>query len=190
MKNSLVKFIYDNEKDKDTFNKHWEYCCAQKIPCIRIIKSGTKFWQIEFDVLSVTLRERFVIMNYTEHIIPLYNLYGRYSKLPSNKYSAAGGGRNLIFTVHKKDAPALAKKLFDLLELLSKRDQELFDENPFTIDKEGFNCEGTHVDGFKETLNKMPDKNLISEYQIMKKDNPTMLQTIELINNEIVKRKL
>ena len=123
------KFVYKS-KDSGSYS-HWDYCRDNKIPYVRIIKSGTKYWKIEFDMASVTMRERFVIISYADHIIPLYKLYAKYSSLPDNKYMYVGGGRNLIFTVHKKDAPDLAEKLFDLLLLLHEHDQKLFDENPF-----------------------------------------------------------
>jgi hypothetical protein len=190
MENSFVKFIYADTKDNDIRNKHWEYCCANKIPCIVVIKSGTKYWKIDFEVFSVTKMERFVIINYAEHIMPLYELYIKYTNLPSSKISAAGGGRNLVFTVYKKDAPEIAEKLFDLLFHLSKRDQVLFDENPYTIDKEGRNSEGWHVAKFVEELKEMSDLEIIKEYRRIKTGNPLMLQTLELIINEMIKRNI
>ena len=133
---SFIKYVY---WDKDTDNKHWTYCCKNKIPCVSIIKAGTKYWKIEFDTASITQNERIVIVDYCDHVIPLYELYCVYSNLPSNKKSYAGGTRNLVFTVFKKDAVEIAEKLFDLLFLLSQQDQELFDENPIEVNSEGVN---------------------------------------------------
>lgn len=190
MGNSFVKFIYEDTKDTEVRNKHWDYCCANKIPRVVIIKSGTKYWKIDFDVFPVTKMERFVIINYAEHIMPLYELYIKYTNLPSSKISAAGGGRNLVFKVHKKDAPDIAEKLFDLLVLLLKRDQELFDENPYTVDEEGHNSEGFHVAKFVEELKEMSDLEIIKKFRRLKESNPLMLLTLELIKNEMIKRNI
>lgn len=189
MENSFIKFIYESKKKSEN-DKHWDSCCAKKIPYIKIIKSGTKYWKIDFDMFPTTKMERFEIISYSAHVIPLYELYIKYTKLPRNKYSAAGGSRNLVFTVHKKDAPAIAEKLFDLLMLLSKRDQELFDENPYTINEDGFNSEGWHVAKFVEDLKEMADVELKEEYRRLKESNPLMLQTLQLIKDEMTKRNI
>ncbi len=190
MSKSVIKYILVNKKGNSIYNNHWEYCRENKIPCIQILKFGTKFWQVEFDVASITMQERFVILNYSDHVIPLYELYCIYSKLPPNKYSAIGGGRNLIFTIFKEDATDIAEKLFDLLVILSKRDQKLFDENPYTINKDGFNSEGFRVEKYLQGLKKMPNKDLINQYEFMKRDNPFKLQTIKMIKDEIDRRKI
>lgn len=134
--------------------------------------------------------ERFVIINYAEHIMPLYELYIKYANLPSSKISAAGGGRNLVFKVHKKDATDIAEKLFDLLVLLSIRDQVLFDENPHSVDKEGRNSEGWHVEKFVDELKRMSDTELVKKFRRLKESNPFMLQTLQLIKNEMNSRSL
>ena len=110
--------------------------------------------------------------------------------MPSSKISAAGGGRNLVFKVHKKDAPDIAEKLFDLLVLLLKRDQELFDENPYTVDEEGRNSEGWYVEKFVEDLKERSDSELIKKFRRLKESNPLMLQTLELIKNEMTRRNI
>jgi hypothetical protein len=189
MEKSLIKFIYESKRKSDNDN-HWDYCSAKKIPYIKIIKSGTKYWKIDFDMFPTTKMERFVIINYSAHVIPLYELYIKYSKLPRNKYSVAGGSRNLVFTVHKKDAPEIAEKLFDLLMLLSKRDQELFDENPYTINEEGCNSEGWHVEKFVKDLKEMSDSELIKKFWRLKESNPLMLQTLQLIIDEMTMRNI
>jgi hypothetical protein len=186
MGNKLIKFIYDDKKSIDCYNNHWEYCCTQKIPCIRISKSGTKYWKIDCELLPINMLERFWVINIDEHIRPLYKLYSKYAKIPLNK-SLFGNGSFIVF---KKDAPDIAEKLFDLLMLLSKRDQELFDENPFTVNKEGFNSEGFRVTGYTEKLNKMSDDDLISEFRSIRSGNPLMLQTLELIKSELTKRNI
>jgi hypothetical protein len=189
MGKSLIKFIYES-KERSYNDYHWDYCCSEKIPYIKIIKSGTKYWKIDFDLFPITKMERFVIMNYSEHILPLYELYVKYTNLPKNIYSASGGGRNLVFTVLTKDAPSIAEKLFDLLMLLSKRDQELFDENPYTVNKDGLNSEGRHVAKFVEELKAMSDGEIIKKYHRLKESNPFMLQTLQMVKDEITKREI
>jgi hypothetical protein len=186
MGNTLVKFIYTDKKDTDIRNKHWDYCCVNKIPHIIVIKSSTKYWEIDYELLPINKLERFWVINVDEHIRPLYKLYSQYTKIPSNK-SLFGNGSFIVF---KKDAPDIAEKLFDLLMLLSKRDQELFDENPITVNKEGFNSEGFRVTGYPEELNEMSDDDLISEFRAIRSGNPLMLQTLELIKNELTKRNI
>lgn len=135
MKNSLIKFICERKKNTDYYNKHWEYCCSIKIPFICILQSGTKYWKMDFDVFPITKLERVTKINYAEHVIPLYDLYCKYADLPLDRSTYSGGGRSLVFTVHKKDATNIAEKLFDLLMLLSERDQQLFDESPIEDNK-------------------------------------------------------
>lgn len=172
-------------RKNDIYNKHWEYCCTKKIPCIRINKSGTIYWKIDYELLPINKLERFWVINVDEHIHPLYKLYCKYAKLPSNK-SLFGNGSFIVF---KKDAPDIAEKLFDLLMLLSKRDKELFDKNPITVNEEGFNSEGFHI-SFYDDLKEMSDDDLIIEFRGLKESNPLMLQTIEFIKNEMIRRNI
>ena len=185
MENTFVKFFYDSKKDNDNYNKHWEYCCAKKIPCIRINKSGTIYWKIDYELLPINKLERFWVINVDEHIRPLYKLYCKYAKLPSKK-SLFGNGSFIVF---KKDASDIAEKLFDLLMLLSKRDKELFDKNPITVNEEGFNPEGFHI-SYYDDLKEMSDYDLIATFRGMKSENPLMLKTLELIENEMIKRNI
>lgn len=117
MENSLVKFIYAKNRTTDSSHEHWEYCCNNKIPRILIINSGTKYWVIDYDLLPVNKSASFTTSDCEEYLIPLYDLYCKYSKQPLNKSSFG----NFSFKVHKEDAPDIAEKLFDLLVLLSKR---------------------------------------------------------------------
>ncbi len=185
----LRKFTYNNKKsDNVEYTSHWNFCHDNKIPFVCIRKSGTKYWEIEYDIASITMMERFRIINYTDHISPLYKLYAKYSNLPYNKYDYFSGGRSGTFKVHKKDAPKLAEKIYDLLLLLNEHDQKLFDEKPFKVDKEGFNSEGYHVAGFKKKLKEISDDLLLSLFNSHKKDNPYMLQQLSLYKKEIARR--
>ena len=136
------------------------------------------------------MQERFTIINFADHILPLYEMYCKYSKLTLNRYSALGGSRNLCLTVFKKDATYIADKVFDLLFILSKTDQELFDANSHIINYDGFNSEGFHVAKYLKELKKMSNKKLFHHLELMKMGNPNKLQTIKMISDEIVKRKI
>lgn len=189
MGNSVAKFSLRSKKAPIDGDPHWNYCCTKRIPYVTIRESGTRYWKVDYDILPLTMFERFVIIDYTEHTIPFYDQYCKDFDFPLNKQAYSGSGGNLMFTLFKKDAPAFAEKLFDLLVQLSIKDQELFDKNPVYISGEGFNSEGFHVAKYVEDLEKMSNHELIQEYEDITKENPLWLQTIQLIKNEMNKRK-
>ena len=90
-----------------------------KIPRILIINSGIKYWVIDYDLLPINKLASFTTSDCQEYLEPLYNLYCKYAKLPSNKSSFG----NFSFKVYKDDAIDIAEKLFDLLVILSQKDQ-------------------------------------------------------------------
>lgn len=144
MGNLLPKFIYYKKGNFDkSYNEFYDYCCDNNLPFVSVETSGKKYWNIVYDTFTIKKFERFYAIHYDEFIQPFYRDYCQKVKLPSHK--ALFG--NLSFIVYKKDAPEIAEKLFDLLVILSKKDQELFDENPITVNKERFNSEGYRVTG-------------------------------------------
>ena len=92
----MIKYIYQNKRRDSDYDEHWEYCSLNKIPFIQIIKSGTEFWKIEFDVFPIVKLEQIVVINFADHVIPLYLLYSKYRNLNKNNCINSGGGRNLI----------------------------------------------------------------------------------------------
>lgn len=190
MGNSVVKFSLRAINETNESDSHWDYCCKNRIPHITIRNSGIKYWKVSYDILCLTMFERFAVLGYTDYTIPFYSQYCTDVNFPTIRKAYSGSGGSLIFTVFKKDAPAFAEKLFDLLLQLSIKDQELFDKDPFYINEEGFNSEGFHVTGYLEELKEMSENQLIREYSKMKKNKPFWKQTIQLIENEINQRKI
>jgi len=187
MENLLPKFFhYKKGRYDEGYSRFYEYCCDKNLPFISVETSGKKYWNIVYDTFTIKKFERFYAIEYDDFVRPFYEDYCEKAKLPSHK-SLFG---NFSFIVYKKDAPEIAERLFDLLIQLSKRDQELFDENPITVNKEGFNSEGFRVTGYPEELNEMSDDDLIDEFLSIKSGNPLMLQTLELIKNELTKRNI
>lgn len=145
----------------------WEYCCKNKLPLITIDEKGWKYSYISFDAWPFAKFERFRVINYFEHILPLYLLYKKYSKLPDGKYSITGSGNSGGFTVFKKDVNEIVPKLYDLLMELGKRDEELFNMEPFQVDEDGNNAEGWNEIDFPQYLKKLTDDKLILLYKGM-----------------------
>ncbi len=156
------KYIFEDSKEN-----HWDYCCENYIPYIVIYKEGKEFCKLDFDTFPLTRNERFTIIVFGEHILPLYEFYGKYNNVPRKKYSYVGGGSCAVMTVFAKDAELLASQLFDFLMVLKKIDQERFNDNPFEIDDRGHNSEGYNVEEMKTTLKEMSNDTLISMYQVM-----------------------
>ena len=187
MGNLLPKFIYFKKGDhNESKNEHYEYCCNNNLPFVSVETSGKKYWKIVYDTFTIKKFERFYAIKYDDYIQPFYKDYCEKVKLPLNKSSLFD---NFSFIVYKEDAPDIAEKLFDLLILLSKRDQELFDENPIEVNEQGFNSEGFHI-SYYDDLKEMSDDDLINEFRSIKSGNPLMLRTLELIKNELTKRNI
>jgi len=189
MGNSVAKFSVRSRKAPIGDDPHWDYCCNRRIPHILITKSGTIYWKVAYDILPLTMFERFVVIDYTEHTIPFYDQYCSDFNFPLSKKAYSGSGGCLMFTVNKKDAIKFAENLYDLLVVLSIKDKELFDKNPFYISENGYNSEGIHVGGYVEELEKMSDQELHQEFEEMTTQHPHWLQTIQLIKNEMNRRK-
>jgi len=190
MENLVEKFSLRSKNTPLGIDPHWDYCCSNRVPYIRISQSGTKYWKVNYDILPLTMFERFVVIHYPDYTIPFYDQYCKDFDFPLNKQAYSGSGGCLTFTVNKKDAPAFAEKLYDLLVVLSIKDKELFDKNPVYISKDGFNPEGFHIAGFIEDLQEMSDSQLIRQHEQMKNEKPLWKQTIQLIKNEMDKRKI
>jgi hypothetical protein len=185
----VVKFYYDLRSDKNGFDQHWNYCCKNDLPFVRIIKQGKKYCSIEFDVISITKSSRLLLVDFSGQIIKFYTTYIKQSRLPVAKSLIIGGGSSLIFKVYSKDAEQLAELTFDLILILSKWDETFFDLKPFELNEEGYNSEGVHVKSFQARLKTFSTKELLSGYQVEKEDNPTKKKTIELYKDEISKRE-
>ena len=190
MENSVEKFSLRLKNTPLGIDTHWDYCCSNRVPYVRISQSGTKYWKVNYDILPLTMFERFVVIDYTDYTIPFYNQYCRDSNLAQSRQTYSGSGGCLMFTVYKEDATEFAEKLYDLLILLSLNDQKMFDKNPVLISKDGFNPEGFHIAGFIEDLQEMSDSQLIRQHEQMKNEKPLWKQTIQLIKNEMDKRKI
>lgn len=179
------KFIYE-----DSINNHWDYCCENHIPFIQISNKGIKYSQISFDCWPLTTMKRFSVLNFGDHIIPLYELYAANSSLPKNHFSCSGGSSNLVMSVLKNDVEWIASQLFDLLVKLGKMDEDKFKEAPFELNDEGFNSEGYHVAGVTEDLKELNNEKLTFKYGNMEKNgNFKYRPRLRLIyENEIASR--
>jgi hypothetical protein len=185
----MIKYITkDNPADQEGMT-FWDYCCTHSQPLVSVDTSGTRYWHINFDAFPVTKMERFTVINYSDHIIPLYKVYVAGANLPTDKVSAIGGGRNLRMCIRKEDAEMLAEKMFDLLVVLAEMDQERFDESPFELNSEGRNSEGFKPDGVRDSLKKMNDKDLQVHYMVWSDQNPHQKKYLTLIEEEISRRK-
>ena len=118
MKNTIAKYIIVDSSISESCNEHWEFCTKNQIPRILVIKSGIKYWEIDFDLLPINKSAKFTTSDFEEYLRPLYDLYCTYAKLPSNKFSFG----NFRFRVYKNDALDIAEKLFDLIAVLSQKD--------------------------------------------------------------------
>jgi hypothetical protein len=187
MGNLLPKFIYYKKGNYDErHSKFYEYCCDNNLPFVSIDTSGKKYWNIVYDTFTIKKFERFYAIKYDDFVRPFYKDYCEKTKLPSHK-SLFG---NFSFIVYKKDAPEIAEKLYDLLINLGKLDQERFDVNPFYVDEDGCNSEGTNVVNFLERLKGKSDDELKKEYRQIKAGNKYMLQHLGMINDEMTRRNI
>lgn len=190
MENSVIKFSLRPKNAPIGDDPHYDYCCNNRIPYVTIRKGGTKYWKVDYNILPLTMFERFVIIDYTDHTIPFYDKYCQDFHLPIDKKSYSGSGGCLMFTVFKEDSQEFADRLFDLLVVLSKKDQEMFDKNPVYISVDGFSPEGFKVASYVVGLEKLSDKQLIYQYNDLKKEKPFWKQKIQLTKNELDKRKI
>ncbi len=189
MENSVEKFSLRSINTHIGIDPHWDYCCSNRVPYVRISQSGTKYWKVKYDILPLTMFERFVVIDYTDYTIPFYDQYCRDSNLTHSRQTYSGSGGCLMFTVYKEDATEFAEKLYDLLVVLSIKDKELFEKNPVYISTDGCNPEGFKIEKYVEDLKVISDQELIHQYNNMKTENPFWKNTIQLIENEIKKRK-
>ena len=185
----MIKYITKDNPAQQEGLSFWDYCCTHSQPMVTVDTSGTRYWHIDFDVFPVTKMERFTVINYSDHVIPLYKVYVADAHLPTDKVSAVGGGRNLRMCVRKEDAEMLAEKMFDLLVVLAQIDQERFDEAPYELNSEGRNSEGFKPDGVRETLRAMSDDDLQRHYVYWKTDQPHQKKYLALIDEEIARRR-
>ena len=133
--NPVIKFCLRLKNAPIGKDPHWIYCCGNRVPYVRISQSGTKYWKVNYDILPLTMFERFVVIDYTDNTIPFYDQYCQDSNLPQSRQAYSGSGGCLMFTVYKEDATEIAEKLYDLLVQLSLKDQELFEEKAITPNK-------------------------------------------------------
>ncbi len=189
MENSVVKYSLKSRNEPKGSDPHWDYCCQRRIPYVTIRKSGTKYWKVDYNVLPVIMGKRFTVISFAYSVTPLYELYCAEHNFPCKKLQP-GIDRLPPYEVYKADAENFAEKLFDLLKYLMVKDEELFNVNPFYINNDGYNCECFHVAGYMEELAQMSDIELNKEYKEMKKEKPYLLQTMQLIKNEMNKRKI
>jgi len=175
-----------------THKSDWDYCWENKLPQIIISDVGTKYAKISFDVLPLTRYERYRVLSFSDHVIPLYKLYKKYYNLPDNKFSFAGGGNCGVMTVFKKDMIEIATKLHDLLLEIGKRDEEVFNMDPFEVDKQGNNAEGWNEINFPQYLKKLKDDELMLQYKGKIYNNYLKYRPKEraLYENEMTRRNL
>ena len=180
------KFVH-NEDGYD-----WNFYCDNSIPLITISKVNQRISTICFDIWPLVKFDRFVIINYPDHIIPLYNLYVQYSKLPKKHYFYSGGSNNAMFNVLRRDAEDIAIKLYDLIYQLHQLDEELFSYNPIEV-KEGFNSEGYNEEMEKAEFKSLSDEDLISKYKMQvfaDRYFKYKYRYVELFHNEMESRNI
>lgn len=119
----MIKFIYQNKNRDNQYDKHWEFCCKNRLPFIRIFREGVKYCRIDYDMFPIAQLQYISIIDYSEHVISFYKNYKEKSNLPDNIFSYLGGGRYLMFKIYKSDAPEIADKLFDLLVELAEKEK-------------------------------------------------------------------
>lgn len=180
---------YILSEEKEEVNAHFSFCMKDCIPFIRIYPTKGKYVKMEFDMFTVMKNERFVIINYTDHLLPLYDAYISIAQIPVKKKQYIGGGRNAVFTLLAQDTALIAERLYVLLLELHKMDEIKFNEHPFLINKEGFNSEGVHVEKFRNSLSKLPLSDLEDQLHIFEMDNPNQKQTIAIYNEEIESKR-
>ena len=135
MENPVIKFSLRLKNAPIGKDSHWTYCCGNRVPYVRISQSGTKYWKVNYDILPLTMFERFVVIYYTDHTIPFYDKYCKDCNLPQRRQVYSGSGGCLMFTVYKEDATGFAEKLYDMLVQLSLKDQEQFETRKITPNK-------------------------------------------------------
>lgn len=107
----MQKFIVDK---KDDYSAHFKYCAQHRLPFVRIIHA-LKYSKVEFDVSEMLVLKGLPGEQPSEFIISLYRHYTRFTGLPNDKFSCAGGSNNLIFTVYREHAEPFASQLYDYL---------------------------------------------------------------------------
>jgi len=157
---------------------------------VTIDHDGTQYWSIEFDMFPVKKFERFSVVDYSDHILPLYELYVKQAKLPIDKKHCVGGSRALRFKVKKEDAEMLAEELFDLLVNLAEWDELLFDKNPYELGETGANSEGFNPEISIQQLIELTDQELMREWMQFKKNQPYHKKYLAWIEQVLKKRSI
>lgn len=164
---------------------HWDFCWKDGQPYVKISRSGTKYWYLQFDMLPVIKFTRFSKLSYGGYFDTLYRTYAELANLPPDKHSFVGGGLNAGMTVRKEDAEDLADKMFHLLVQLQKEDERLFNENPEYINEDGLTPEGYHEESFKKELKEKSPEELYSLFKTLKRGNKHHTTVLSWIKEEI-----
>ena len=107
----MHKFLVDK---KDDYSAHYKYCAQHCLPFVRIIHA-IKYSKVEFDVYEMVKPKGLPGEQPADFIIDLYRSYARFTGLPNDRFSYAGGANNLIFTVYREHAEPFASQLYDYL---------------------------------------------------------------------------
>ncbi|MCB2380444.1 hypothetical protein LGH70_22820 [Hymenobacter sp. BT635] len=107
----MQKFIVDK---KDDYSAHYQYCAQHHLPFVRVIHA-LKYSKVEFDVSEMVMLKALSREQPSDFIIDLYRHYARFTRLPNDKFSCAGGSNNLIFSVYREHAEPFAAQLYDYL---------------------------------------------------------------------------
>jgi hypothetical protein len=116
------KFCYTPEQDA-----HWLSCRESRLPFVMIDSTTGDYHTLHFDVLP-TMPNRGAELDYLDLLEPLYDFYWKQGDYPALAKESGGGSRNGFFKVAPAEAPALAEKLFDLLVIMTKRDDARYAE--------------------------------------------------------------
>ncbi len=189
MENNLIKYSIRTRKEPLGGDTHWDYCCTKRIPYVRIRKKGTRYWLVDYNLLPVVLGERFTALSFQDYTPKFFDQFIKEHSYPKETNHRLVQLDDYTFILNKEDAHEFAERLFDYLTKLAVQDKELFDKKPIYVDQDGYNSDLFHVAKYGEELACMSDSELILELTDMKMDNPNYKQTIQLITNEISKRK-
>lgn len=120
---ALKKFCYaENE------SQHWNYCKIYRVPYVCIRSSMDGYWNLSFDTLAV-MPDRPMVIEIMDHLDPLYQMYCTSKNFPAQYKESGGSNRSGWVRVYAPDSEDLAEKLYDLLELLMKMEDQRFSED-------------------------------------------------------------
>ena len=188
-KPSTLSFAVVNHRTSPETKLHYQDCCQQRKPYVVVIKSGTRYWKVDYDILPVVIGERFTVLPFSDLTSSFYDQFRRTHKYPADPKHRLGQLGVAPFMLRKEDAIEFAEELYGLLIQLSAKDRELFDKNPVYINETGYNSDGFHVAGYTKELEMMTDHELQGEYEERMRSNPFWFQTHQLILEEMSKRK-